>query len=309
MRILQLRRLTTAQRTAVTPEDGEPIWDTDLSALYIGDGSTAGGVLVIDESLYFLTDGSRTITGDVLLAKTSLPIMRLRNTTGADTNHSRSSAVLWSGKTLAGTNHDLMLIGSRHDGTAADQKCETLIQLNNGTLLSDFAYWYGTDKLADFQGEVRHTHGRKIHAGRTSGGPQAFPASTATKIEWVTASRADTGFTLGGTNGDRITFGFAGRIRVSYHAYWQLDSPPAFVEAVTIANLNGSAINRSRSLSSHLSINGTGLAGYGGVNVEFETVVASSDYLEVETTVSAGGALDLPDNYNGIIVERIQGNS
>ena len=38
--------MTTAQRTAFTPSVGQPVWDTDTSELYEGDGSTAGGVSV-----------------------------------------------------------------------------------------------------------------------------------------------------------------------------------------------------------------------------------------------------------------------
>lgn len=45
---LQLRRGTEAQRTAnnFIPEIGEPIYTTDTKALYIGDGSTVGGIKV-----------------------------------------------------------------------------------------------------------------------------------------------------------------------------------------------------------------------------------------------------------------------
>ena len=38
--------MTTAERTATTPELGQLIWDTDLEMLYAGDGETAGGVQV-----------------------------------------------------------------------------------------------------------------------------------------------------------------------------------------------------------------------------------------------------------------------
>jgi hypothetical protein len=40
---IQLRRGTTAQCDAVTPDSGEPLWDTTVKQLRIGDGSTAGG--------------------------------------------------------------------------------------------------------------------------------------------------------------------------------------------------------------------------------------------------------------------------
>jgi len=41
---IQFRRGTDAQRTAVTPAAGEPIWVTDTEKLYVGNGSTAGGI-------------------------------------------------------------------------------------------------------------------------------------------------------------------------------------------------------------------------------------------------------------------------
>jgi hypothetical protein len=40
---LQIRRGTTAQRLAYVPLEGEPIFDTDESTLYVGDGLTPGG--------------------------------------------------------------------------------------------------------------------------------------------------------------------------------------------------------------------------------------------------------------------------
>lgn len=43
---LQIRRGTNAERLTITPADGEPIYITDTDLLYIGDGTTVGGVLV-----------------------------------------------------------------------------------------------------------------------------------------------------------------------------------------------------------------------------------------------------------------------
>jgi len=43
---LKLRRGTNSGRTAITPAEGEPIFTTDTKQLYIGDGSTAGGIAV-----------------------------------------------------------------------------------------------------------------------------------------------------------------------------------------------------------------------------------------------------------------------
>lgn len=43
---LKLLRGTTAQLQAYTPELGEPVYDIELNKLYVGDGSTPGGVAV-----------------------------------------------------------------------------------------------------------------------------------------------------------------------------------------------------------------------------------------------------------------------
>lgn len=42
----QLRRGTSAQRTTITPLQGELLYTTDTKALYVGDGTTAGGTVV-----------------------------------------------------------------------------------------------------------------------------------------------------------------------------------------------------------------------------------------------------------------------
>lgn len=56
---LRLRRGTNAERQLITPLEGEPIFTTDTKDLYIGDGSTAGGIKVggdIPTSINDLTD-------------------------------------------------------------------------------------------------------------------------------------------------------------------------------------------------------------------------------------------------------------
>jgi hypothetical protein len=41
---LQIRRGTTAERLSITPLVGEPVFDTTLSQIFVGNGTTAGGV-------------------------------------------------------------------------------------------------------------------------------------------------------------------------------------------------------------------------------------------------------------------------
>lgn len=52
---LKLRRGTDAQRTGITPAEGELIYTTDTKKLYVGDGSTTGGIAV-DTSGSGITD-------------------------------------------------------------------------------------------------------------------------------------------------------------------------------------------------------------------------------------------------------------
>ena len=67
---LRIRRGTDTERLAVTPELGEPVWTTDTNALFIGDGTTVGGVAAVANSnpgtitqtreLGFITVGAAT---------------------------------------------------------------------------------------------------------------------------------------------------------------------------------------------------------------------------------------------------------
>jgi len=58
---IKFKRGNDAQRT-FTPEDGEPLWSSDGKKLYVGDGSTVGGVEVGSGGDYLTTDGDDTKT-------------------------------------------------------------------------------------------------------------------------------------------------------------------------------------------------------------------------------------------------------
>lgn len=47
---LQFRRGLDSDRLTITPTAGEPIWSTDTEKLYVGDGTTAGGIAVGNDS-------------------------------------------------------------------------------------------------------------------------------------------------------------------------------------------------------------------------------------------------------------------
>jgi hypothetical protein len=95
---LRFRRGSESDRTnpSFVPEDGEPVWIVDTKRLYMGDGSTAGGVLItgssggggtpgIDDNttgvVLTLSDTISTFTNDVELDNTDL-VMSGGNITG-----------------------------------------------------------------------------------------------------------------------------------------------------------------------------------------------------------------------------------
>lgn len=66
--------MTTAARTATTPAAGALIWDTDLETLFIGDGSTAGGVAIQGGGGggdYVGQDGIEIVSGSTIRANTA----------------------------------------------------------------------------------------------------------------------------------------------------------------------------------------------------------------------------------------------
>jgi hypothetical protein len=64
---IQIKRGTTAQVAAITPVSGEPVWDTTLKVLSLGDGATAGGVKINPASRtagieFIIDDGGTVLT-------------------------------------------------------------------------------------------------------------------------------------------------------------------------------------------------------------------------------------------------------
>jgi hypothetical protein len=61
---LRLRRGTDSTRTSITPVQGEPIYTTDTKKLYIGDGTTAGGIEIGGGASVSASGNNRVITSD-----------------------------------------------------------------------------------------------------------------------------------------------------------------------------------------------------------------------------------------------------
>lgn len=58
---IQVRRGNTSSRTSITPSVGEPYYDKQEKNLYIGDGSTAGGVAVSSNDASSITTGTLSL--------------------------------------------------------------------------------------------------------------------------------------------------------------------------------------------------------------------------------------------------------
>lgn len=88
---IRFKRGTQAQRLLFTPEQGEPFWERDRGRLYIGDGATAGGVLVgpkpnvrYEREMQWLKDpGATTVTSVGWAAPTLDGTLSSADTAGA----------------------------------------------------------------------------------------------------------------------------------------------------------------------------------------------------------------------------------
>ena len=68
--IIKLRRGTSAERHLITPAEGELIYTTDTKALYVGDGSSAGGNIVgRDFRMSLIKSAIRIVAGVALCTK------------------------------------------------------------------------------------------------------------------------------------------------------------------------------------------------------------------------------------------------
>ena len=61
---LRLRRGTNAERTAITPEAGELVFTTDTKKVFVGDGTTTGGIIVSGQN-DIVDDGTPQLGGDL----------------------------------------------------------------------------------------------------------------------------------------------------------------------------------------------------------------------------------------------------
>lgn len=342
-RVLQLRRGTDAERQTVTFASGEAIWTTDLQEVWVGDGSTVGGLGPFrmqgaidhgglaglgdagDHTWAALVDGSRNITGPQTfeslvtllgaLAGTGLwqqslaaPIVLQESTQASNSDGARKCSLDWAGRKSGegAASHYLGELAVMHDGTGADQAARLYLRLNSGAqgfAPGLFARWYGTSGLADFAGELRTPFRRSANYIATA--RQDIPSSGATTyLAWDGPIWEDTGFALNaGGDSTEITFSFAGRVFIGYHAYGEVKAETSalridcdwWLEHYTGGSWN--VLGGTKGGSYHRSTATTGDNGRNTVAVpERGLVVASGEKLRLAAQLpKVGNAVQLVD--------------
>ena len=132
---LKIKRGTASTRLSAVQEIGEPFYDTTSEAVYIGDGSTTGGILTGEAKI--ITEADRT-ADDAFLAENQLYYVA-----------SGSSGALYVGTGVSGETG--VSLGG---GTILNDSNDTVI-LDNGT--DDESGDYNED--ATFRGQVRSPDG------------------------------------------------------------------------------------------------------------------------------------------------------
>ena len=92
--LIQLRRLATSARQAYTPADGEAVIDTTTNTLYIGNGTTAGGIPVLSSGLQeaVLTATAQNVTAGEIVRTSTRGWLMLAAATGLTLTNLPTSA-------------------------------------------------------------------------------------------------------------------------------------------------------------------------------------------------------------------------
>jgi len=152
---LRLRRGTNAERQLITPAQGELIYTTDTKALYIGDGTTAGGIIVQGagggaSSLNDLTDvnvGS-VADGQVLTYSTSSSKWQPQNGAGialgradtlTDISYGADNTAYWGDMLLHDGNSFIAnsFVGGNHQISIVGNDSTVIVNHNTGDLSGD----------------------------------------------------------------------------------------------------------------------------------------------------------------------------
>ena len=129
---------TTAERTSITPDAGELLYDEDLITTYFGDGTTAGGLLLAG-----IQSSSNLGAGEGLATAASgadLPFKSLVGGTNMTLSSDANEVTLDTTATINSTD-SFLLARANHTGTQAQST------VTNTGGITDF--WTGTQAAYD----------------------------------------------------------------------------------------------------------------------------------------------------------------
>lgn len=154
---LKLRRGNTTERLAVTPDEGELIYDTQLKRLYAGDGIVAGGVLVSYAGSVGGDMGSDlNLAGNDIVGQGNINIEGTINATGnifsGGTITATGNIVANGNITLGSDNTDNVVIGADVNSNIIPN---TDITFNLGTDTKRWNTLHANNVFADLEGNVR----------------------------------------------------------------------------------------------------------------------------------------------------------
>jgi len=193
---LKLRRGTNVERGTVTPADGEPIWCSDTKQLYVGDGSTAGGIAV-DAGGSAPVDSVNGQTGVVILdtddlsdasstnkfttAAANTKVGHITVTQAVDLDTIESDTATNNGK-VSYTDAAVVALNTTH--RSSDGKDHSDVVANNAKI----SY---TDGAAVALNTTHRSSDGKDHSDVVANNAKvSYPSADATKVGYITVTQA-----------------------------------------------------------------------------------------------------------------------
>ena len=272
----QLRRGTNAQRSSITPLQGELLYTTDTKNLYVGDGTTAGGTIVSGGggggATYAIS--AETVTGGANL--------RL---TGSDSTTDNVKLAEGANVTITRTDINTITISSAGTGGAANLNDLGDVVITGTPTNGDVLTWdngISTWVNSAPTGSSQDAAGNLLADGNNTGITFTYDTGTNTLTSVVATPALDdlTDVILGTpvTNDILRYDGFAWT--ESAETQWTLADDP------------------SPALSADLDLSSFSITGFGGISITGDismTNMVVNNGMEIVTELGVGGAIPILD--------------
>jgi hypothetical protein len=290
---LQFRKGLNSERLAITPASGEPIWTTDTEKLYIGDGSTIGGVeLSVDSA--FISGIINTTDFNSLIDSAYVQARQLAQTP----QDFEYGSLVNTPNILDSANVSSIVVGYSYvTQTAIDNSIDALINGAPGALdtLKELADALGED--SDAIAAINTTLGLKINATAFDG---LFASALSTKTTTDVAEGNNLYYTSARHDSDTIaqvdaSFVQALQIQQDF-SYASLTGAPNVLDSADVVSVTTDTVNATfvRNLQDYSYSNLTGrpnILDSGHVT----SIIDSEAVLLINSTVDATFVRNLQD--------------